>query len=149
MHSPCQEKFSTRARNRAVVLRRGEYKSKFKSVVSLSLLGHELGHFLLVFDQNCRVYIEKSEAIGFFLTPFIEILRFRHKTLTTLYYTSGYAPRGLQWHFKCFFLYLKYVNVAFDVYGCVKLSRSLARSFGTDTQTNILLLQYKDWISNF
>ena len=33
--------------------------------MAAKLLGHDLGHFLSVFDQNCRVYIGKSEAIGF------------------------------------------------------------------------------------
>ena len=32
-------------------------------------LSKALGHFLLVFDQNCRVCIEKSEAIVLFSSP--------------------------------------------------------------------------------
>ena len=81
MHFPRREKFSTRARTRAVVLRIGEYQSKLNSVFSLSLLGHELGHFLLVFDQNCRVYIEKSEAIGFFLNTLYPRILYIHTYL--------------------------------------------------------------------
>ncbi len=60
-----KEKFFTRTRTRAVVPRRGEQKLKFNSVFSLSLLGHNKGNFLLVFDQNCRVYIEKKSSNWF------------------------------------------------------------------------------------
>ena len=76
----------------------------------------------------------------------MEILRYRQKMLTTLYSTSGYAPRGKT-------LFLKSRNVKKNLWESTLLRRTqlvqrIAISFGTKTQTHkqtdILLLKYKD-----
>ena len=72
---------------------------KSNIVFLLSSLAHELGYFLLFFDQNCRVFFEKSYVIVF-LTPFIfcvsmyNMENLNQRNITNL--QGHQKPEGLQ-----------------------------------------------------
>ena len=44
---------------------------RIKKVFLMSLLEYELDYFLFIVDQNYRIFIENSEAMGFFKIPFL------------------------------------------------------------------------------